>query len=54
MLHALDKEFEDSETLWTSKLYSVSARILLVLEKWLNNIWFEHNKLKLEIVRFVW
>ena len=45
MLHTLDKEFEDSETLRTSKLSSVSARIFLVLEKRLNNIWLKHNKL---------
>jgi len=53
VLHTLNKEFEDSKTLRTSKLSSVSAWIFLVLDKRLNNIWLKHNKLKLEIVSFI-
>ena len=32
MLHALDKEFKDSETLRTSKLSGIGALIFLVLK----------------------
>jgi hypothetical protein len=50
VLHTLDKEFEDSETLWASKLSCVGAWIVLILYKRLNNIRLKHNKLKLELI----